>query len=205
LSLTDPAGVGLQYGISGSGLLLGGIGVMLWGSPRKRIHGVLFFSLLAGVCMAAHGVRPSFALIAVAGFLLFLMLPVIAASSSSIWQAKVPAGLQGRCFGIQRATFYASTLLGYFAAGPLAKHVFEPLIERGSPLAGSLGWIIGVGPGRGFGLMFIALGMLMTLVAITAFSVPAIRQLDEMADAFSLPVKTAASATGSEAEMAAPG
>ncbi len=203
LSFSDPAGVGAQFAISGSGLLLGGIGMTLWGAPQKRIYGVLVFSLIAGVCTAAHGIRPSFSLIAVAGFLLFLMLPVIAASSSSIWQAKVPAGLQGRCFAIQRMTFYASTVFGYFLAGPLARHVFEPLLQKGGLLAGSIGSIIGVGPGRGFGLMFIALGLLMMLTAIVGFSVPAIRRIDEMTDAFSVPLKVAASATGPQAEMAA--
>ncbi|HEU5413924.1 MAG TPA: MFS transporter [Candidatus Angelobacter sp.] len=203
LSFSDPAGVGVQYAISGSGLLLGGIGMTLWGAPQKRIYGVLIFSLLAGVCTAAHGIRPSFTLVAVSGFFLFLMLPVIAASSSSIWQAKVPAGLQGRCFAIQKMTFYASSVSGYFLAGPLARHLFEPLLQKGGLLAGSIGLIVGVGPGRGFGLMFIALGIWMALTAIIGFTAPAIRRIDEMADAFSAPLKVAGSATGLQAEMAA--
>jgi MFS family permease len=203
LSFSGPAGLGVQYAISGSGLLLGGIGVTLWGAPQKRIYGVLVFSLLAGICTAAHGIRPSFILIAVSGFLLFLMLPVIAASSSSIWQAKVPAGLQGRCFAIQRMTFYSSTVFGYFLAGPLARHVFEPMLQRGGLLSGSVGLIIGVGPERGLGLMFIAMGIWMMLTAIIGFSAPAIRQIDEMADMFSASLKVAVPATGTQAEMAA--
>ena len=50
LSFSDPGGLGVQYAISGGGLLLGGIGVTLWGAPQKRIYGVLIFSLLAGIC-----------------------------------------------------------------------------------------------------------------------------------------------------------
>jgi hypothetical protein len=142
-------------------------------------------------------------LIAVSGFLLFLMLPVIAASSSSIWQAKVPAGLQGRCFAIQRMTFYLSTVCGYFLAGPLARHVFEPMLQKGGLLSGSVGLIIGVGPERGLGLMFITLGLLMMLTAIVGFGVRAIRRIDEMRDALSVPLKVAARATGPQAEMAA--
>jgi len=197
LSFSNASRVGMQYAISGSGLLLGGVAMTVWGGPRKRINGVLIFSALAGTCAAAHGLRPSFTLIAVAGFVLFLMLPVIAASSSSLWQAKVPAGLQGRCFAIQRAVFYASTVFGYFLAGPVSERVFEPLLARGGPLAGSVGLIIGVGPGRGLGLMFIILGTVMTLTALTAYSVPAIRQLDELADTFALPGKAAPAGTRS--------
>jgi MFS transporter, DHA3 family, macrolide efflux protein len=200
LSFADPARLGLQYAISGSGLLLGGIGMAAWGGPRKRIHGVLVFSSLAGVCLAAHGLRPSFTLVTVAGFILFLMMPVISASSNSLWQIKVPAGLQGRCFAIQRVVFNLATVLGFCLAGPLSEYVFEPLLAKGGPLAGSVGSIIGVGPGRGTALMFIILGTLMTLAAIAAHSVPAIRHIDELADAFSPPTKAAQAGTGAQAE-----
>ena len=187
LSFADPARLGLQYAIGGVGLLLGGVGMAAWGGPRKRIHGVLAFSSLAGVCLAVHGIRPSFTLVTAAGFILFLMMPVISASNNSLWQTKVPADLQGRCFGIQGMLFNAATVLGYCLAGPLSERVFEPLLSRGGALAGSVGLIIGVGPGRGMGLMFIAMGMLMTLVALTAYSVPAIRQIDALANGFSMP------------------
>ncbi len=202
LSFSGPARLGAQYAISGTGLLLGGIAMTAWGGPRKRIHGVLAFSSLAGVCLAAHGIAPSFTLVAVAGFLLFLMLPVIAASSNSLWQSKVPAGLQGRCFAIQRVLFNAATVLGYCMAGPLSQYAFEPLLARGGPLAQSVGLIIGVGPGRGIALMFITLGTLMTLAAITAYSMPAIRHIDQLADAFSLTAKAAQAGTGPQAEVA---
>jgi MFS transporter, DHA3 family, macrolide efflux protein len=191
LSFSTPARLGMQYAISGSGLLVGGIAIAALGGPRKRIHGVLAFSILGGVCMAAHGLRPSFGLIAVAGFILFLMLPVISSSNNSIWQTKVPGGLQGRCFAIQRLVFNTSTVLGFCLAGPLSKYVFQPLLEKGGPLAGSVGMLIGVGPGRGLGLMFIALGTLMSSVAIAAYSLPAIRDIDQMPDAFSPPVTAA--------------
>jgi len=138
----------------------------------------------------------------VAGFVLFLMMPVISASSNSLWQTKVPAGLQGRCFAIQRVAFNASTILGFCLAGPLSRQVFEPLLDKGGPLAGSVGLIIGVGPGRGLGFMFITLGALMTLIAMVAYSVPAIREIDEMEEALSQPIEAAAAAASAQAEMA---
>jgi len=100
-------------------------------------------------------------------------------------------------------TFSLSTVCGYFLAGPLARHVFEPMLQKGGLLSGSVGLIIGVGPERGLGLMFIALGIWMTLTAIIGFSASAIRQIDEMADMFSAPLKAAVSATATQAEMAA--
>lgn len=203
LSFADPARVGVQYAISGSGLLLGGIAMTAWGGPRKQIHGVLAFWALSGICLAAHGLRPSFMLVASAGFVLFLMIPVTSASNNSLWQTKAPAELQGRCFAIQRVLYHAATVLGFCLAGPLSEKVFEPLLNSGGRLAGLVGSMIGVGSGRGLGLMFIALGTLMTLISVTAYSVPAIRQIDELAEAFSPSTKAASAGIGSQGEMAA--
>jgi MFS transporter, DHA3 family, macrolide efflux protein len=192
LSFSGAARLGVQYAISGTGLLLGGIAMTAWGGPKKRINGVIIFSALAGICLAAHGLRPSFTLTCVAGFILFLMMPVIAASSNSLWQAKVPLDLQGRCFAMQRMLVSTATVLGYCLAGPLSESVFEPLLARGGRLAGSLGLIIGTGPGRGIALLFIILGTVMTSVALIARGVPAIRDIDELEDAFPLAKSVAA-------------
>lgn len=183
LSFANPQLLGMQYAISGVGLLLGGFAMVAWGGPRKRVHGVLFFSCVGGLCLAATGARPSFLLAAAAGFVLFLVIPVIAASGSSLWQSKVPSALQGRCFAIQRILFSLATIMGYCLAGPLSESVFEPLLKRDGPLAGSVGAIIGAGTGRGTGFMFIVMGAFMTLFALGAWCVPAIRNIDEMADA----------------------
>jgi hypothetical protein len=201
LSFSDPARLGVQYAFSGTGLLLGGIAMTAWGGPRKQVHGILAFWALAGLCLAAHGLRPSFTLAAVAGFLLFLMVPVTSASNNSIWQAKAPAELQGRCFAMQRVLLHAAMVTAFCLAGPLSEKVFEPLLRSGGPLAGSVGLIIGVGSGRGIGLMFITLGVFMTLISLSAYSVPAIRQIDGLAEAFSAPAKAASVTTGAPEEM----
>ena len=50
-------------------------------------------------------------------------------------------------------------------AGPLSENVFEPLMSEGAALASIMGDIIGEGPGRGMGLLFIMTGMLMLMIA----------------------------------------
>ena len=184
LSFADPAQLGLQMAIGGSGLLVGGLLVTGWGGPKRRIDGVLGFSLLAGIFLAAHGLAPSFALVAAAGFVFFLTLPVINSSNAALWQSKVPAGLQGRCFAIQRVLSEAAMPIGYCLAGPLIDRVFEPLLATGGPLAGSVGAVIGSGPGRGIGFLFVVLGLVMSLLAVSANAVRAIRRVeDDMPDA----------------------
>jgi len=184
LSMADPARLGVQMAVGGSGLLLGGLAMTATGGLKRRVHGVLGFSLLAGLALAAHGLAPSFVLVTAAGFVFFLTLPAISASNDSVWQSKVPSHLQGRCFAIQRVLAEAAMPIGYCLAGPLAEQVFEPLLMPHGALASTVGTLIGVGQGRGLGLMFIVLGLAMSLVALAAFSVPALRQVDDLPDAW---------------------
>ncbi len=187
LSFTGAAMVGVQYAISATGALLGGLATTACGGPKKKIHGVLAFSASGGLLLAAHGLWPSFALITAAGFLLFFTLPIISASESSLWQSKVSADFQGRCFAMRQLLSNAAMACGYCLSGPVIEHVFEPLLARGGPLGSSVGALIGTGPGRGIGLMFILLGMFMTSVAVAAYAVPGIRSIDELADAYAAP------------------
>lgn len=179
LSFTDATGLGLQMAIGGAGLVAGGIAMSTWGGPSRRIVGVLGFSALAGLALAAHGAAPSLPLVAGVGFVFFLCVPVINASNDTLWQAKVPNELQGRCFAIQRVLSEAAMPLGFCLAGPLIEQVFEPLMAAGGLLAGSIGPLIGVGDGRGIALLFVVLGGLMTGIAAAAWTVPSLRQIEE--------------------------
>jgi DHA3 family macrolide efflux protein-like MFS transporter len=79
---------------------------------------------------------------------------------------------------------YPTTCIAYLIAGPLADNVLEPLLAKGGPLAGSIGQIIGTGPGRGIGLLYIVVGIFTVLVTIVAYSYPRLRLIeDELPDA----------------------
>ncbi len=179
LSFANTTQLGFQMAVGGVGLLVGGIIISFWGGPSRRIHGVLGFSFLAGICLAFHGLQPSFTLIVVAGFIFFITLPVINSCNASLWQSKVPTNLQGRCFAIQRLLSEAAMPLGFCIAGPMAEHVFEPLLMPGGLLANSVGLVIGTGHGRGMGFMFIVLGALMTLISVFAYQVRSIRHIED--------------------------
>lgn len=75
------------------------------------------------------------------------------------------------------------TPLAYIVAGPLADNVFRPLLVEGGALAGSVGQLIGVGPGRGTGFMFMVIGALSILVAAAGYLNPRVRNVeDELPD-----------------------
>jgi MFS transporter, DHA3 family, macrolide efflux protein len=180
LSFSNAMLLGVQYATSGLGLFIGGLAIATFGGPKRRGRAVLICSMLGGLALAAHGLRPSYTLAVVAGLALFTLLPVISTSNSAIWQSKIPADLQGRCFAIQHLVFNAVTAAGYLLAGPLSERVFEPLLAPGGALAGSAGAFIGTGGGRGIGLMFILIGVLMSAVAFTVSRFPATHNVDDL-------------------------
>ncbi len=174
----DKSLLGLQMSLSCSGLLVGGLLIALWGGPRQKIHSVLGFSIFSGLMIALHGAAPSLTLLIVAGFLMFLSIPPAQSANYALWQTKVPSHLLGRCMAMLRMTGEATLPLGYLLAGPLAEYVFEPAMMPGGALASSVGAVIGVGEGRGLGLMFIVLGLAMSAIAAMGYAMRSVRRID---------------------------
>jgi MFS family permease len=179
LSLASTAALGTIFSIGGAGLLTGSLVMSAWGGPRRRIYGVLGFYLLLGFCVILIGLRPSVRLIAVGSFFLSFSLPIIVGSSQAIWQSKVALDVQGRVFAVRRMIAWSSAPLAYLVAGPLADYVFEPLLAENGPLAGSVGQLIGIGKGRGIGLLYVALGTVVVLTVMVAYLYPRLRFVEE--------------------------
>jgi MFS family permease len=193
LDMTSADMLGYLASIVGLGMLAGTLVMSAWGGPKRRIRGVLGFSLVAGVFLTVLGLKPSLPLMAVAGFGMMFAMPIINASSQAIWQSKVALDVQGRVFSVRRMIAWSTLPLAYIVAGPLADKVFKPLLVEGGPLTGSLGQILGVGPGRGVGLMFVVIGLLSILVTFLAYMNPHLRHVeDELPDAVQQPDEHAA-------------
>jgi hypothetical protein len=120
----------------------------------------------------------------VAGFLVLFTMPITNACSQAIWQRKVAPDVQGRVFAVRRMIAWSTMPLAYLAAGPLADRVFGPLMVEGGALADSVGRVIGVGPGRGIGLLFVVMGALYSLASIGGALYPRLRRVElELPDA----------------------
>lgn len=68
--------------------------------------------------------------------------------------------------------------MAFLLAGPLADSVFNPWLSTHGALAGSLGRVIGVGPGRGIGLIFLLMGLLALLIAVAGCLTPQLRAVE---------------------------
>jgi DHA3 family macrolide efflux protein-like MFS transporter len=179
LSFASTAKLGLAMSLCSSGFLVGGLLMSIWGGPKRRVPVMMTLMILLGVFSAMIGLRASVGLIVVSGFLATLTVPIISSSNQVIWQKKVAADVQGRVFAIRRTITLATPLVTYAIAGPLSDRVFEPLMAVNGALSGSFGQFLGMGPGRGIGLLFVCMGLLLTLVtAIGCFS-PRLRKVEE--------------------------
>jgi predicted MFS family arabinose efflux permease len=183
LSLTSTETLGVVLSVASGGALLGGLVMSVWGGPKRRVYGILGFGLLQGGMLFLAGMHSSVTLIAAAAFLLTFGIPITAGSNQAIWQSKVPPTMQGRAFSTQRMIGDLVRVVAYLVAGPLVDKVFEPFLAFGGPLATSVRWLIGTGPGRGIGLLFILIGILSMLATVGGLLYPRIRLVeDELPD-----------------------
>lgn len=184
LSFASVRVVGLMSTIGACGMLTGALVMGLWGGPKRRIRGVFGFGLLYGVGLATAGLRESVPLVAVAFFAIICGMPIIFGSMQAMWLCKTPPDLQGRVFAVWTMIMRTCLPLAFLVAGPLADHVFKPLLAEGGPLAGSVGAFIGVGPGRGIGLFYISTGILALIATTLCYLHPRFRHIeDELPDA----------------------
>jgi MFS transporter, DHA3 family, macrolide efflux protein len=183
LSVTTPDILGMVISVGGIGMLIGTLVIGIWGGPKKRIWGVLGFFLGSGVFILLAGVRPWVPLFMVASFGFFFCQPIVGACAQTIFQTKVAHDVQGRFFALSGMVTGAATPLASIVTGPLADRVFEPLLAKGGALSASVGAWIGVGQGRGIGLMFILTGIGAILLAVGGIAYPHLRRLeDELPD-----------------------
>ena len=184
LSFTSADQLGFIITIAGVGMFAGSLLMVAWGGPKRRIEGIVTFEALSGVCFLLMGFRPNFWPIAVGAFGAHLTIAIVLGSNQSLWQTKVAHEAQGRVFAAQQMFAKAVSPLAYLAAGPLAEKVFEPLMGSGGSLNLGLSWIVGLGSGRGIGLMFLLMGLAKIILALLAYLNPRVRKLDaELPDA----------------------
>lgn len=180
LSFASAQDLGKVLGIASAAALVGGLVMSAWGGFRRRVYGILVFCPLIGVGSVLMGFRPSVPLVVVASVVIFFGSPMITASSQAIWQARVRPDVQGKVFAIRRLVSQFTVPVAFFAAGPLAERVFEPLMAPGGVLAETaVGGAMGIGPGRGIGLLFIVLGVLIIVATTAGFFYPALRDVED--------------------------
>lgn len=176
----DPNALGIVQSVGGVGGVLGGLALSVWGGPKRRVHGVLLGWFMSGVGTALLGLGRTVPVWAAIGFVTWLLIPVINTSNQAIWQAKVAPDVQGRVFSARRLIAWVSSPAASLVAIPLADSLFAPAMMEGGMLADTFGWLVGVGPGAGYGLMLFFGGLAICLVGLGGYLFPAIRNAEDL-------------------------
>ncbi len=190
LSFADAATLGTALSAAGLGLLAGSLISSIWGGPKKKVIGVLTLTFVQGLVLLLAGLKPNIYLVATGCFLFLLCDPIAFTANQVIWLSKVAPEVQGRVLAIRRMVARSFLPLAFVLAGPLADRVFEPLMAKGGALSSTFGSVMGVGPGRGIGLLFAILGItLLLMVTVASFYGPLQRIERELPDPVKPPVR----------------
>ncbi len=184
LSFGSEAEFGSTLSLAALALLVGSAVMSAWGGPRRKVYGALGFMVPLGIGVVIAGLRPNLLLVALGMMLVFFPVPLVNGSSQAIFQTKVAPDVQGRVFAIRRMFAEGMGPIAFLAAGPLADRLFEPWMDDGAALASSVGEVLGTGPGRGVGLLFVLLGIATIAVTAVGFAYRPLREIDsELPDA----------------------
>ncbi|MCB0107158.1 MAG: MFS transporter [Caldilineaceae bacterium] len=163
----------------GIGGLLGGILLSLWGGPPRKVDGVLIGMIATSLLGSATlGLAQSMPFWLVGAFFASFFIPILNGSNQAIWQSKVAPDVQGRVFATRRLIAQITAPLAMLSAGPLADRIFGPTLEANGVLPPYLGWLVGVGPGAGIGLILAITGVLGAAAAVCGYLIPAVREIE---------------------------
>jgi MFS family permease len=165
--------------------VVGGIFLTTWGGIKRPARAIILgwvVSSLLGLTLLGAGQVLWIWLIAVVVDALFD--PVVNVAMDAFLQAKVPPDLQGRVFSASDFISQAMLPFAPLLAGYFGDRIFEPAMGTGGVLVKTFGWLVGTGPGSGFGLLILLCGVAGALVGLAAFAIPSIRNLDQLVPDF---------------------
>ena len=139
LVFADERAAGLIQSSFGVGAMVAGMLLTAWGGPQRRMYGILVTAALAGLASVLIGLRESIILMAIGVFFIGVTFMFMFGLNRVIWQVKAAPDVLGRIFSLRVALGMGMMSLGVLSGGPLAQHVFEPLMADGGALAGSVG------------------------------------------------------------------
>lgn len=157
--------LGLMESAMGIGIIAGGVLLSVWGGFRKKIVTSLIGIIGLGVGVMLVGLAPAnLFLLAIAGNVtLGLMLPIANGPVGALMQSIVRPDMQGRVMSLVNSGATAISPLGLLIAGPFSD------------------WL-------GIRVWFWAGGMICVLIALAAFLIPVIMNVEEHGGGPQVPV-----------------
>lgn len=171
------------------GMVVASIAMVVWGVPRRLVPGMLGAGLVFAVALGAAAFRPNLILMSVGGFIAMGSLAVIIATFQTVLHLKVEQHLLGRLIGLKNTAVTLSHIVGDVGAIVLGVSFLSSNFRVNGRPPGE-GWedvsspvlaaFIGDGPGRGWALVIMLIGVgVAAVVALLAFRSPGLRRLQD--------------------------
>ena len=162
--LGGTARAGVVLGAAGAAMVVGSLVSGRRGVGDDRVGTFARGILLAGGGFFLASLRPSLLLLIVGVVVALGSIPALNAAGSTLYHERVPSSMHGRMFGLRTAIGRSLEPVGAVVAGVLVARLAEPSMADDGALAGSVGVVLGVGPGRGAALVLGLVGL--TLVGV---------------------------------------
>lgn len=171
--------LGNVQAVAGFGGIAGGLLLALWGGPKRRVHGLLWGTLIAMAGNLVLGLGQNPWIWALGAFFFPFAITIANGSNQAIWQSKVEPDVQGKVFAVRRQIAQITTLPAMLLAGPLADHLMEPALQPTGSLASTLGRLVGTGPGAGMGLLIAIASAIGLAIGVAAWAASSIRLVED--------------------------
>ena len=168
LSFTDATGLGFIESVAGLAFLVGSI-ISLRISDRIQgdMKVAIVMGLFCGLAIIIGSIRPSIYLLSIFGILEGVSGTIQYTVSSGAWLAITDENIRGRAMALRGTIAHMLRPLGVVIAGPLGDYLEFTFYPKNVDI---LAPIVGTGPGRGYALLFFAIGVIYTVLWIYNFN-----------------------------------
>ncbi|MEO3808383.1 MFS transporter [Sphaerisporangium sp. B11E5] len=168
LAFASEGALGAVLAVGALGMTVTGVAMTVWGGPRRRVNGMLGYSLLFAAAIVLGGLRPNILLIALAAFVFLGTTSIIIGNFHTILNTKVEPELLGRVMALKNVVYAGLLMVGNVMAGVLSG-VLQPVVGEDQVRSGVVAFLVGDGPDRGFALLLVAAGVLIALCTLYAY------------------------------------
>ena len=175
--LGGTARAGIVLGAVGAAMLVGSLVCGHRGVAADRVGTFARSMAIAGGGFVLASLRPSLIVVVVGVVVATGSIPAVGAATSTLFHERVPTSMHGRVFGLRTAIGRSLEPLGSVIGGVVVARLAVPAMTDGGALAGTVGAVIGVGPGRGAALVLALVGACLVLMGLWLARSPIRRQL----------------------------
>jgi DHA3 family macrolide efflux protein-like MFS transporter len=153
------AQLSLLEAVTGVGIVVGGLGLSVWGGFQRKIFTTIAGMFGLGVGLLGLGVIPGdmFGMALVSGFALGFMVPMVDGPIMAIMQGVVTPEMQGRVFTMMGSLLWLTSPFSLALAGPISD------------------WL-------GLQMWYLVAGVMSVGTALVMFNLPAIVHIEENAN-----------------------